>query len=112
MGITTLSKVKTVLGITGNDSDAKITVLIPLVESDYERIRNKAFDTDDDGGVVYPKGSELTAIRMVSHLLNTESLSGTVQSESLSRYSVTYAERENGYPKGLVSEIKKYVGYV
>ena len=44
MAITTLQKVKTVLGITGTDKDAQIYELIDMVENDYENIRGKPFD--------------------------------------------------------------------
>ena len=45
MAITTLCKVRTILGITDTGQDAMIEALIPVVESDYEAIRNKPFDT-------------------------------------------------------------------
>lgn len=43
MAITTLGSVKTITGITDNDD--LIEALIPMVEDDYLRIRNKPFDT-------------------------------------------------------------------
>ena len=43
MAITTLSKVKTITGIT--DEDDLIEALIPIVAEDYLAIRNKPFDT-------------------------------------------------------------------
>ena len=44
MAITTLSNVKSILGITSTADDAQITALIPQVEEDYINIRNKPFD--------------------------------------------------------------------
>lgn len=45
MAITTLAKVKTILGITGTAQDVLIEALIPLVESDFLNIRNAPWDT-------------------------------------------------------------------
>ena len=111
MAITTLANVKTFLGLTSTTKDALITMFIPMVESDFLRIRNKAFDTDDDDAIVYPNGSELTAIKMIAYLLYDSSKSGVagaVKSESLSRHSITFAEVIDSYPAGLVSRIQKY----
>jgi len=111
MAITTLANVKTFLGLTSTTKDALITMFIPMVESDFLRIRNKAFDTDDDDNIVYPNGSELTAIKMIAYLLYDSSKSGVagaVKSESLSRHSITFAEVIDSYPAGLVSRIQKY----
>ena len=45
MAITTLSNVKTLLGLsTGTADDARITALITQVEDDYQAIRGKPFD--------------------------------------------------------------------
>lgn len=110
MAITTLANVKTVLGLTGSSKDAQITALIPLVESQYLSIRNKAFDLS---GVttVYPVGSEMTAIKMIGFLLQNVNAYGK-QSESLGDYSVSYSEMgTNGYPVSITNEIKKYIGY-
>ena len=42
MAITTLNKVNTILGLSGQDD--LVTALIPLVEEEYLRIRNTPFD--------------------------------------------------------------------
>ena len=52
MAITTLANVKTYLGLTTTAKDAPITMLIPIVESNYLGIRNKAFDTDATTGAI------------------------------------------------------------
>jgi hypothetical protein len=45
MAITTLSNVKTLLGLsTGTADDARITALITQVEQDYQAVRGKPFD--------------------------------------------------------------------
>ncbi len=114
MAITTLEQVKAVLDITGTDKDSVITALIPMVEEDYLSLRNKAFDTDD-GITVYPAGASMTAIRMIEYHLVGKPMNGTagtVTSESLSRYSVSYASLVKMYPDNIISGIKRYVGFV
>jgi len=44
MAIVSLGKVKTLLGKTDNDDDARIAALIPQLEKEYLNIRNKPFD--------------------------------------------------------------------
>lgn len=115
MAITTLANVKTVLGITDTASDAYISSLIPVVEGDYMLIRNKYFDAGIDGiTTVYPAGSDTTATRMIAYLLSakeTGNMGDGVQSESISRYSVTYGERALGYPAGIVAMIKRFARF-
>ena len=48
MAITTLANVKTALGITVAAYDTLINFLIPQVESDYLRIRNKVYDVGNN----------------------------------------------------------------
>lgn len=113
--ITTLESVKAVLCIDGTDKDAQIIALIPLVEADYLAIRRKAFDVDDEGAIVYPNGSELTAIKMIEyHILGKpiNGVAGTVSSESLSRYSVSYTTLTGSYPTPILNSIEKFVGFV
>ena len=109
MAITTLSKARTILGIT--DRDELISALIPLVEEDYLAIRNKPFDTDDDGDTVYPSGAELAAIQMIGFRINLQKSQG-VKSESLGDHSVSYADIGGGaYPKSITNSIKRFVGF-
>ena len=112
MAITTLANVKTYLGLTTTAKDAIITFLIPQVESDFLRIRNKPFETDaTTGAIVYPNGSELTAIQMIAyHIFDSSQagVAGAVKAESLSRHSITYAELVNGYPGDLVKKIQRF----
>ena len=108
MAITTVAKVKTILQIT--DKDALITELIPMAEADYLAIRNKAFDTDDEGNILYPAGAELTAIRMIEFQMSKKTAG--VKAESLGDYSVTYEDASGKYPKSIISGIRKYVKFV
>ncbi len=110
MAITTQAKVKEVLQIVGDTHNDLIDALIPLVEADYLRIRNKAFDTDDDDDIVYPTGSELTAIRMVGYLLYQKGQGGIVQSKSMGVLSLTYgtSRQVEGYPTSVIGSIKRY----
>lgn len=115
MAITTLEQVKAILEITGTEKDATISALIPMVEEEYLAIRNKAFDLDDEGVTTYPSGASMTAIRMIEyHLIGkpVNGSAGAVASESLSRYSVSYAALSKMYPDTIVSGIKRYVGFV
>jgi hypothetical protein len=117
MAITNLENVKTILGITSSVTDSYITALIPMVEADYLLIRNKPFDLDTDGiTVIYPLGSEMTAIRMIAYLLSLKengNMGEGVQSESISRYSVTYSDKssEYGYPKSITGMIQRFVRF-
>ena len=109
MAITTVAKVKEVLQISTTDHDTLIGSLIALVEDDYLRIRNKAFDTDEDDDIVYPTGSELTAIKMVGYILRQQGLGGIVQSKNMGVLSVTYMPADSsGYPAGITNTIKRY----
>jgi hypothetical protein len=114
--ITTLEQVKLVLGITTDTKDTLIEALIPLVEADYLFIRNKAFDTDDEGAIVYPIGSEGVAIRMIGYQLNVQGQQG-VSAESLSRHSITYQVGTGTgamalYPASISAGIKRYAEFV
>lgn len=111
MAITTRARVKLYLRITDTSSDDLIDFLIPLVESDFLRIRNKEFDTDIYDEIVYPEGSELTAIKMIAYHLYNSAVSGKasiVKSESLSRHSITFNDLVEAYPGDLVKSIQRW----
>jgi phage tail sheath gpL-like len=62
--------------------------------------------------IIYPDGSEMTAIKMIQHQLTNIKSQG-IASESLGDYSVSYA---NGlmigdYPKTVVNGIKRYATF-
>jgi hypothetical protein len=110
--ITSLEKVKIVLGITGTSYDNLITELIPLVEDDYLAIRRKDFDLDDDDEIVYPVGSENTAIQMVGYQMSMQGING-VQSESLGSHSITYESANGiGYPNRITDKIRRYQEFI
>jgi hypothetical protein len=119
MAITTLSSVKTILGITVNTYDARITAMIPYVEQKYLDIRNAPWDTLS-GEIVYPSGSDITAAYMIKYKLQIKD-DGTIdtsknvdfdlQSETIDSYSYSRSTntRVNGFPKEIVSDIKRYI---
>lgn len=110
MAITTLSKVKTYLGITDTLSDSKISALIPLVEQDYLDIRNCEWATIE-GVSVYPIGSDVTAAEMIQYKLETDKPDADLQSETIGSYSYSRltSARYKGYPSDIVASIKKYI---
>jgi hypothetical protein len=109
MAITTLEKVKLILGINDTSKDSKITALIPMMEEQYLEIRRKHFDTDQIGEIVYPKGSELTVIKMIEYTLRNLKNSG-IASQSLGDFSISYENIKSGsYPDSITKEIKKYI---
>ncbi len=109
--ITTRDRVKTVLGIVGTDKDLLIDELIPLVEDDYLSIRNKPFDVDDNDDIVYPTGSESTAIKMINYQMTSGKAAG-VKSERLDDFSITYDTDAGDYPRSVIGGIKTYVSFV
>jgi hypothetical protein len=109
MAIITLERFKALAGITGNGQDMQIEALIPCVESDYLHIRNRDWETDKDGNIVYPVNSEMVAAEMVSYKLLT--LGGTVGAtwEAVGNYSVSLtADLMYGYPRSIVTKIRRY----
>lgn len=114
MAITNWDSAKTVLGLP-DDQETKVEALIPLVEDDYLRIRNKAFEVDDQDEIVYPNGAEFTAIKMIQYHLNNAEGAG-ISSESLGDHSISYdtapGSRIDEYPKAVVGGIKRYTSWV
>lgn len=85
-----------------------------MVEEDYLAVRNKPFDVVD-GVKVYPDGAEFTAIKMIEYHVMGKPIQGAlgmVSSESLGRYSVSYATVTGMYPDGILKRIKRYVSFV
>ncbi len=116
MSITNLNNVQAILGVDTTDVEKSslISALIPLVEDDYLSIRNKPFGIDSDGQTIYPAGSEMTAIKMIAHLMSgieNNNLGGGVKAESISRYSVTYGTDGDGYPADIRKMIKRFVEF-
>jgi len=108
MAVITRDEVKTLLGITGTDKDAKIDLLIPMVEDDIKQITNNPF-TDESGNESFPESLKLIAANMISYNLNITR--SNIQSETISRYSVTYKSGEGtmgGYPLSVVGGLRKW----
>jgi hypothetical protein len=111
MAITTVTKVKSYLGISDTTQDSKISALIPLVEQQYLEIRNAPWEVDDQGETVYPVGSDITAAEMIQYKLNNSTINYELQSETIGSYSYnrSTASRNKGYPSEIVSAIKRYI---
>lgn len=114
MAITTLAAVKSYLGIADTSKDVQITALIPYVEQVYLDIRNAPWELNDQGAIVYPSGSDVTAADMIGYKL-THTYTGSdsdLQSETIGSYSYskdTGSARFKGFPSNIVSSIKKYI---
>ena len=117
MAIVELQFVKDYLGITDTSYDIKIVSLIPLVEQSYLDLRNVPWDVDSSGDIVYPVGSDVTASEMIGFKLATSTFNkdfGKIkQSESIDAYSASFGDvlsgGAGGYPKSIISSIKRYV---
>lgn len=109
--IATREQVKTFLQITGTEQDDLIDALLPVVEADYEHIRNASFDVDEETeDIVYPEGSAYTAALMVGYALNSQRVSSGLQSESLGDYSYTRADSAgDSYPEAITGRIRRFV---
>ena len=113
MAITSIQNVKAVLGITDTERDVVISMLIPLVEQAYLEIRNRAFETDENtGAIIYPAGSELTAIEMIGYELGKRGRTTGMKSESLGDYSYTKDDPSGGgYPVSIIQKIRRFVKF-
>lgn len=116
MAITTLSNIKSILQISDLSKDAIIALLIPQIEGQYLKIRNKDFDVDDAGNIVYPPGAELTAIQMIGYtMVNNQSLGITQQSladDSTQYEKPNSATNIEGYPMSIVGNITRFKSLV
>lgn len=106
MAIIDLNTAKTLMGITGTEKDAMITLHIPVVEADFLRIRNKAFDVDESGNVVYPDNAVVVAAEMIRWRLES---SPGYQSESLGDRSYQKESQFKGYPRSIADMIDQYM---
>lgn len=107
--IITVAQYKALTGRTTSEDDVQIGAIINAVESDFLRIRGKAFDTDDNDQVIYPEGSMMAAAEMVGYKLLT--LRGNVGSsyEMIGNYSISLTtDLLCGYPRSTVQKIKRY----
>lgn len=106
----TLDEYRAIAGLKDTSKDLQIEALIPLVEDDYLAIRGKDWDRAEDGSIIYPSGSKLTAAEMISYRLET--LQGNVgySSESIGDYSMTLDTHDmlHGYPRHIITKIRRY----
>ena len=107
MAVITLAEYKTLAGITGNDKDAQITALIPLIEDDIIAICNYDF------GQGFPEGMKLYAAQMITYQMVAAGNVATMQSESIDGYSYSRAEiGQSGYPSSIETGLKSKWGRV
>jgi outer membrane protein assembly factor BamB len=91
--------------------DLLIQLAITRAEVCYLRIRNRAFDLDDDDNTVYPDGADFTAAEMVCSILSLGDYDGRGKSsEGLAGRSATYEQKLSGYPVSIVGSIRRFVG--
>lgn len=112
MAVITLEEYKLLAGITGNDKDAQITALIPLIEDDIIAICNYDFGqgtADED----FPEGMKLYAAQMITYQSVAAGNVATMQSESIDGYSYSRAEiGQSGYPSSIETGLKSKWGRV
>ena len=108
--IITLDEYKALTGINDTSKDVQIEALIPLVEEDYRAIRNKEWDTGEDGSISYPAGSRLTAAEMITYRLSTIPGSVGYASETVGDYSMSLDTHDmlHGYPRHIITKIRRY----
>lgn len=112
MAVITLEEYKLLAGITGSTEDARITALIPMVQSDIVAICNYDFDegTDDED---FPEGIKLYAAQMITYQRTAAGNVATMQSESIDGYSYSRAEiGQSGYPSSIETGLKSKWGHV
>lgn len=110
MAIVTKAQVKSFLQIptSATSYDSLIESLIPVVEADYERIRGKAFDTNDDDETTYPDTASFTAAQMVGWLMRRNP---AVKRESIGGYSYENEITMQGYPISIFRMIDRHVRF-
>jgi|SRR5690625_1699691 len=101
MAITTVEKVNATLGTSGKDE--RIQALIPQVE---EWIKGYTNQEMPDSNGKYPVGYEKIAIKMIAYDLNSLAKQG-IQSETLSRHSVTYNTSIRDYPPDVTKGLRR-----
>lgn len=106
------------MGITSETYDVKIDALIPKVEADYLLIRNVPFDTDEADNIVYPSGSDVTAVEMISFKIGQSGkkigeAGRVLTAESIDSYRASFANAMDkaviGYPLSIVGNIERFI---
>ena len=103
--ITTRDFVKKYTNI--EDNDFQIDSLIPVIENDYLEIRGAPFDRDNEGNIVYPTGSNVTAAEMIEFRIENRK-QPSAKSYRLGKFSITKDDSARGYPPYIVNQIKRY----
>jgi hypothetical protein len=108
MALTTLSEVKTLLGITDTASDTRITAYLPIIEDEIIEFCNNDF-LDDDGNEAWPTPLKLYASRMVAYHLSSIKDAG-LTGESIGNYSYSRAvsSANAGYPEEILKGLSKW----
>lgn len=112
--ITNTAFVKSYLGITDNTNDDKIDALITLYEQLYLNIRNAPWkqgyvEASDESYNLYPSGANVTIAQMIGYKLSQGSNYDALTSENTMTYSWTSdGKTSNGFPAGIISQIKRY----
>lgn len=96
----TVEEVKALLRIQTNEHDSYLSAMIPLVEEYVQDYCNRDFK-DAQGNVAYPGGVKMAIAQMCQYHMKASG----VQSESLSRHSITYAQ---SYPSEITNLLNTY----
>lgn len=92
-------------------TDKQIEEIIPEVEADYLKIRNKALLTDADDATVYPGGYKLATIKMIRFQLDESNRDTSLSSEQVDgRSGVGEFSTQYGYPVKVIGGIKRFHG--
>jgi Phage gp6-like head-tail connector protein len=97
----TIEEVKSLLRITTNDKDDFLSAVLPLAVEYVKEECNNSF-LDENGVEVLPGGIKMAIAKLCEHYMRESG----VQSESLSRHSVTYSV--DGIPKDIMKLLRPY----
>jgi hypothetical protein len=104
--------VKEYLNIETDEYDTKIDVLIPVAEGSYRLIRNKDWDVDESGDVIYPDNLPVVVCEMVAWKI-FESTPGSplVSSSRIGDITTSYSEEplHYGWPRPIVKQIQRFL---
>ena len=90
-------------------TDKQLGLLIKQMEQLYLKIRNKPWDKDAEGNVVYPIGSDITIADMIAYRLSNGAK--TITGERTMSYSYsTDGKTAFGFPASIIAQIDRYMG--
>lgn len=98
----TVDEVKQLLQIKTTAKDDYLNAVLPLVEDHVKEYCNRDFVNDDTGEVEYPGGVKLAIAKWCEFHMREAG----IQSETLSRHSVTYAQ--GGMPPEVAAILSNY----